>query len=125
MVAHARYYGIYFNWVGCDGLYGEDPDFLRSLNDMGEVFLADVHKDQRIYPIDSDPVVPKPRSRKGRKPSWLKAQTAALRVDKWVSQQAEDEWQRLHIRDTTKGKLIVDVLHKLVWLWDGKERKAH
>jgi len=29
-------------------LYGEDPDFLRSLNDMGELFLADVHKDQRM-----------------------------------------------------------------------------
>jgi SRSO17 transposase len=125
MVAHARYYGIYFNWVGCDGLYGEDPDFLRSLNDMGEVFLADVHKDQRMYPIDPDPVVPKPQSKKGRKPSRLKAQTEALRVDKWVSQQAEDEWQRLTIRDTTKGKLIVDVLHKRIWLWDGKESKAH
>ena len=125
MIMHARSLGLYFNWVGCDGLYGQDPDFLRSLNDMGEVFLADVHKDQRVYPVDPDPVLPEPRSKKGRKPSRLKAQTAAVRVDKWVAQQAEDEWQRLTIRDTTKGKLIVDVLHKQVWLWDGKENKAH
>ena len=125
MVVHARSLGIYFNWVGCDGLYGQDPDFLRSLNDMGEVFLADVHKDQRIYPVDPDPVVPPPQSKKGRKPSRLKAQTAAVRVDKWVAQQSEDDWQRLSLRNTTKGKLIVDVLHKQVWLWDGEESGAH
>jgi SRSO17 transposase len=125
MVVHARSLGVYFNWVGCDGLYGQDPDFLRSLNDMGEVFLADVHKDQRIYPVDPDPVVPPPQSKKGRKPSRLKAQTAAVRVDKWVAQQSEDDWQRLSLRNTTKGKLIVDVLHKQVWLWDGEENKAH
>jgi SRSO17 transposase len=125
MVAHARSLGTNFNWVGCDGLYGEDPDFLRSLDDMGEVFLADVHKDQRIYPIDPDPVVPPPQSKRGRKPSLLKAQTAAIRVDKWVAEQAEGDWQRLSLRKTTKGKLIVDVLHKQVWLWDGKENKPH
>ncbi len=125
MVTHARAPGVSFNWVGCDGLYGQDPEFLRSLNDMNEVFVADVHKDQRIYPVDPDPVVPGPRSKKGRKPSRLKAQTKAFRIDKWVARQPEDEWQSLSIRNTTKGKLIVDVLHKRVWLWDGKEAKAH
>ena len=125
MVVHARSLGIDFNWVGCDGLYGEDPGFLRSLNDMGEVFLADVHKDQRIYPIDPDPVIPPPQSKRGKKPSLLKAQTAAVRVDKWVAEQTEDDWQRLSIRNTTKGKLLVDVLHKQVWLWDGKENTSH
>ncbi len=125
MVAHARSLGTNFNWVGCDGLYGEDPDFLRSLDAMGEVFLADVHKDQRIYPVDPVPVVPPPQNKRGRKPSLLKAQTAAVRIDKWVAEQAEDDWQRLSIRNTTKGKLLVDVLHKQVWLWDGEENKPH
>jgi SRSO17 transposase len=89
------------------------------------VFLADVHKDQRIYPVDPDPVVLPLQSKKGRKPSRLKAQTAAVRVDKWVAQQSEDDWQRLSLRNTTNGKLIVDVLHKQVWLWDGEESRAH
>jgi len=55
----------------------------------------------------------------------LKGEHQALRVNNWASQEAEDAWQRLSIRDTTKGTLIVDVLHKLVWLWNGKENKAH
>lgn len=125
MVTHARALGLSFNWVGCDGLYGQDPDFLRYLDKMGEIFVADVHKDQRIYPVDPDPAVPRRQSKKGRKPSRLKAQTRAIRVDKWVAQQPEDDWQRLSLRDTTKGKLIVDVLHKRIWLWDGKEKEAN
>ena len=37
----------------------------------------------------------------------------------------EDNWQRIHVRDTTKDKLLVDILHKRVWLWDGEEPHAH
>ena len=125
MVANARGQGIRFNWVGMDSLYGEDPAFLRSLAKMGEVFVADVHKDQRIYLEDPDPKVPLAQSRKGRKSKRLKAQKQAIRLDKWMAEQPQQSWQRLSLRDTTKGKLIVDILHKRVWLWDGKEPKAH
>jgi hypothetical protein len=47
-----------------------------------------------------------------------------MRVDQWVQQQPDDAWRRLTIRDTTKGKLQVDILHQRVWLWDGKEKQA-
>jgi SRSO17 transposase len=125
LVIQARVQGVAFSWVGADGLYGEDPSFLRSLDQMHEIFMVDVHKDQRIYLEDPNPIVPPPKSTKGRKPSKLKAQTTAMRVDKWAAQQPEDNWQRVHVRDTTKGKLLVDFLHKRVWLWDGEEPHAH
>jgi SRSO17 transposase len=125
LVIQARVQGHAFSWVGADGLYGEDPSFLRSLDQMHEIFMVDVHKDQRIYLEDPNPIVPPPKSTKGRKPSKLKAQTTAMRVDKWAAQQPEDNWQRVHVRDTTKGKLLVDFLHKRVWLWDGEEPHAH
>ena len=125
LVIQARVQGVAFSWVGADGLYGEDPSFLRSLDQMHEIFMVDVHKDQRIYLEDPNPIVPPPKSTKGRKPSKLKAQTTAMRVDKWAAQQPEDNWQRVHVRDTTKGKLLVDFLHKRVWLWDGEEAHAH
>jgi hypothetical protein len=31
MVKQARISGIHFNWVGVDGGYGKEPDFLRNL----------------------------------------------------------------------------------------------
>jgi SRSO17 transposase len=124
MVIHARAQGMRFHWVGCDGLYGHDPEFLRSLDRMGEVFMADVHKNQRIYCEDPDPTIPDPRNSKGRRPSKGRAQTGSIRVDKWVAEQPEERWQRVCVRDTTKGKLFVDVLHERIWLWDGREEKA-
>ena len=124
MVISTRARGVRFNWLGCDGFYGEDPSFLRALDQMHEIFMADVHKDQHIYLQDPDPTVPRARSKRGRKPTRLKAQTKPMQVHRWVQQQPAEAWRRLTIRDTTKGKLRVDILHQRVWLWDGKEKQA-
>ena len=125
MVIMAQARGIKYNWIGFDGFYGEDPAFLRYLDDMEEIFMGDIHKDQHIYLQDPDPCVPAPKSNKGRKPTRLKAQTEPIRVDRWVEQQPNDAWVKISIRDTTKGILKVEVLHRRVWLWDGQEPKAY
>ncbi len=125
LVIQARLQAVAFGWVGADGFYGEDPSFLRALDQMQEIFMVDVHKDQCIYLEDPDPLVPPPTSNKGRKPTKLKAQTTPIRVDQWVAQQPAEDWQRIHVRDTTKGKLLVDTVHKRVWLWDGEESQAN
>ena len=49
MVRHQRALGVRFAWVGVDGGYGKEPEFLRAVEDLGETFVADVHKNQRIY----------------------------------------------------------------------------
>lgn len=125
LVLAARIRGAEFGWIGCDAFYGEDPAFLRSLDSMSEIFVADVHKDQRIYLDNPLPYVPAPKSEKGRRPTRLKTDGEALRVDFWAQQQLESAWEKFEVRDTTKGKLRVAVLHRQVWLWDGKEPKAH
>ncbi len=124
MVIAARMRGLDFKWVGADGFYGESPAFLRHLDDMGEVFVIDVHKNQMIYLENPEPIVPQVSSKRGRKPQRLKAQKESVRLDQWVSSQPERVWKRTVIRNTTKGKLVVDMLHKKVWLWDGKEQEA-
>jgi SRSO17 transposase len=125
LVIQARLQSINFQWVGADGLYGEDPDFLRTLDRMYETFMVDIHKDQHVYLEDPKPLVPPRKSKKGRKPTKLKAQTAPIRVDKWAEQQPDDRWKKVSVRDTTKGKLRVYMLHQRVWLWDGEESKAN
>jgi SRSO17 transposase len=125
MVAHQRAQGIRFAWVGADAGYGKEPAFLRGLDAQGETFLIDVHKDQRIYLDDPDPQIPEdlPTGR-GRKPQRRQAQQPAQRVDAWAAAQPASAWQRVTLRDSTRGPLQVDVLHRRVWLWDGKERHA-
>jgi len=125
LVIQARIQGVEFQWVGADSLYGEDPGFLRTLDQMHEIFMVDVHKNQHIYLEDPKPAVPPPKSGRGRKPTKLKAQTPSIRIDKWAEQQLDDRWQKVIVRDTTKGKLLVYILHQRVWLWDGEESKAN
>lgn len=124
MVLSARRNGVRFNWVGVDGGYGKEPSFLRRLEDHGEVFVAEVHKDQQVYVEDPAPRLPEKTSTRGRKPIRLEAQTASLRVDEWVKAQPDELWQRVTVRPGTKGQIRVEALHVPVWLWNGVESKA-
>ncbi|MDJ0891823.1 MAG: IS701 family transposase [Gammaproteobacteria bacterium] len=124
MVRHARQLGVRFGWVGMDSLYGNTPALLRALADDGEVFVADVHKDQPIYLAAPQPVIPDLPSGRGRKRKRRVAQSEPVRVDQWMEAQPAAAWQRLRLRESTKGKLQVEVLHQRVWVWDGQEAEA-
>ncbi len=124
MVRYNRRLGVRFSWVGMDGFYGQDPTLLRSLESDAEIFVADVHKDQHIYLEDPQPSVPASRLGRGRKRTKRVAHSEAVRVDEWVKTQPASAWTRLKLRDSTKGELRVEVLHRRVWLWDGKEAQA-
>ena len=47
-----------FAWVGVDGGYGKEHACLCASEDLGETFVADAHKNQRISLCDPDPRVP-------------------------------------------------------------------
>ena len=121
IVRHARSQGIRFAWVGIDGGYGKEPHFLSSLDDDGEQFVADVHKDQAIYLEDPKPYVPQRNSSKGRTPSQRITDIPSITVEAWAAKQSEDSWQRITTRDSTKGKLMVDILISQVWIWNREE----
>jgi SRSO17 transposase len=121
IVDTARQRGVSFSWVGCDGFYGKDPGFLRALDRRGEFFVADVHKDQMVWTEDPGLQIPPRTSSRGRPPEKPKARIPPIRVDKLADQAPSSAWQRVTVRETTKGDLVVDVLHKQVWLWDGEE----
>lgn len=123
MVRNARAQRIRFAWVGVDGGYGKEPAFLGALEDDGEIFMADVHKDQSIYLEDPAPYLPKKTGR-GRTPTRLVAAAKSVRVDKWVAEQLGESWQRIAVRESTKGWLQADFLTCRVWTWDQSENKG-
>jgi SRSO17 transposase len=84
MVRHQRALGVRFAWVGVDGGYGKKPEFPRALKDLGEPFVADVHKNRRISLCDPEPRVP--ASGRGRPPSRLRANSPA----EWMAQEREE-----------------------------------
>lgn len=125
MVRYNRRLGIRFGWIGMDGLYGNTPELLRMLDDDGEVFVADVHSNQYIYLEDPQPEIPKRKGNRGRPPTKATTQCKPIKVSKWAKNQEESAWQRTALRKSTKGHLIIEILHREVWLWNGKEQQAH
>ena len=125
MIRHASALGVRYNWIGADGLYGNDPTFLRALDEQGEVFLIDVHKDQQIYLEDPEPRRVEAVQKRGRKSTRWQSESTPIRVDQWLKQRPESAWKREVLRDGTKGTVTVEILHQRVWLWDGKEAKGH
>jgi SRSO17 transposase len=124
MVRAARARGVRFAWVGVDGGYGKEPGFLRALDDMGEIFVADVHSDQRVWTEPPGLHVPPRKSTRGPAPSKQQASVDGITVEKLVAGFGADDWTRCVLRDSTRGKLRVDVAHRRVWVWDGAEATA-
>ena len=123
MLKIAQQRGIQFGYVGIDGGYGKkEPAFLRSVDEQGCRFVADVHCHQTIYLHDPDPQVPA-WSGRGKQPIHRKPQCVGQRVDQWAAAQTPDAWQRLTLREGGKGLLVADYLHAHVWVWDGEEEK--
>ena len=125
MVRHAREIGLRFGWVGADAGYGKDPGFLRALDASGEQFIVDVHKDQRVYLDDPAPYLREPKTVGGRPPSRRVTEAKLQRVDAWAGRQPRSSWKKVRLRESTKGTLTIDVLHRYVWVWDGEEAKVH
>lgn len=101
LIERALANGVRFSWIGFDGFYGDNGQFLRMLDGAGLRFVGDVHCDQYIW--TADPTVDKTAKR--------------MRADAWVASQSADAWQCVETRRGTKGPMKVDVLHGRVWLY--------
>ena len=123
LVRTQRARGVRFNWVSMDAGYGKDPALLRALEDEQEVFVADVHADQRVWLDNPQPAVPQGRG-PGKKPTRLKAAGAAIEVRQWAAEQSAERWVKFKRREGINGPLRGDFMHQRVWLWDGREDSA-
>lgn len=124
MIDEALAQGIDFNWIGGDGLYGHTYEFARGLDERNLFFVLDIHKDQQIYLQAPHICVPEKKGRQGRHPTRLKADFPGKRVDKYVEDLPDEDWQKVRIRKTAKGWLKAWIHIREVWVWDGEEAQA-
>ena len=122
LVDRADEYGVGYQWVVVDGGYGKEPAFLRGLILRGKTFMADVHKDQMIYPCNPGLSMRKTTPARGGQ---LLLKRKPIRVDRFISRMPAKSWKKVMIRHGAHGPLIVEVLKTHVWIWDGKEEKPH
>jgi SRSO17 transposase len=121
IVREARARGMRFEWVGADAGYGKEPAFLRALADDNEVFVVDVHSNQRVWTERPELAVPLPKPGRGRASTQLQASTKPVTVADLINGFRPEDWTRCILRDSTRGQLQVDIAHRRVWLWDGNE----
>ncbi len=121
IVRAARARGMRFEWVGVDAGYGKEPAFLRALDDMNEVFVADVHRTQRIWTEQPQLAVPLSQPGRGRPARKRQASGQPVTVESLVKGLGQADWMRCVLRDSTRGALRVDLAHRRVWVWDGEE----
>ena len=89
IVRTARARGLRFGWVGVDAGYGKEPGFLRALEDANEVFVADVHRTQRVWTEDPGLHVPDPGGPGKRRSTKLQAAKTPLTVEKLANRLRE------------------------------------
>ena len=121
IVRQARARGMRFEWVGVDAGYGKEPAFLRALEDMNEIFVADVHRDQRVWIEEPGLYVPEMKPGRGRPFKKQQAAAAAVTAESLAKGFRPEDWTRYVLRDSTRGELRVDIAHRRVWLWDRTE----
>ena len=109
LIERALQNGVQFSWVGFDGFYGDNGQFLRMLDGSGLTFLGDVHCDQHVW--TADPTTDNSAKR--------------MRADAWVAAQNADAWRRIEMRHGTKGPMKVDALHGRVWLYQRGDEQAY
>jgi SRSO17 transposase len=125
IIRHARRSGVRFEWVGMDGMYGNSLELLESLHFQGETFIADIHSDQHIYLTDPAPYLPHQIPGEGRPRLRYHSDARPVEVRKWLKKQPASHWRKKTLRNTTRGNLVVEVLHQRVWLWDKKSPIAN
>lgn len=123
LVREQRELGVRFEWVSVDGGYGKEPAFLRALDDMGEKFVADVHRTQMMWEENPWPCVPL-LGKGGRVAKRLKAAGKPVTACAWATAQPPDAWRPMVLRDGTKGEMRWEFLHARVYLWDREEEVA-
>lgn len=92
-------------WVTGDDEFGRAAEFRRALRRGGERYVLDVPCNTLVRPLD-EPV----RRRGGKRPR----KPPFRRVDTWVTQQPDKNWQEITIRSGEKGPLRVKVLRARV-----------
>jgi SRSO17 transposase len=124
MVDTAISRGVSFGYVAADAFYGRDSKFQNALNKRGLVFVMDIPSCHTVYLEDPKPYLPRRRNKIGPKYKNLQSKIDPVKVSQLFEELSEDQWEKVTVRNTTKGTLKVNAYRTVVYAWGGKERQA-
>ena len=102
---HQLELGVKFDYAGADGFYGNDAELADKLEDLGCIYVLDIHRDQRVFLEKPEWEVPPRQGTRGKVPTKLKPSKPSKRVDQYYKKLKAKDWIKLSVRNTAKGKL--------------------
>lgn len=123
IINHQKELGVDFDYVGGDGYYGNSMELAEAIEEMGLVYMLDIHSNLTVYFEKCEIGIPPPAGKQGRKPTKERPLSEDIRADRYMSGLAEKDWQRIDVRNTTKGKLIADYHFRTVYIWDRENNR--
>ena len=110
--------GVSFDYIGGDGYYGNDASLARAIEQMGYMYMLDIHSDQKIFTNQPELFIPEGKGTKGPSPKKLKATTPDTTVFQYMESLHPSDWEKTEVRNTTKGKLTGEYHFARVYIWD-------
>ena len=118
IIEHQIKNGAKFDYIGGDGLYGNDMVLARGINSMGYIYMLDIHSTQQVYLEKPELYLPPRKSTRGPAPKRLKASTEPIKVNKYINSLHASAWQKINIRHSAKGMLKGQFHFQKVFVWD-------
>lgn len=117
IIKHQVGLGITFDYVGADGLYGNNAAFAREINNIGLIYMLDIHSDQQIFLEKPELYLPERKTVKGPPPKRLKASTDRTTACKYIDSLEPSDWKAIDKRDSAKGVLKGSFHFRKVYIW--------
>ena len=118
IIRHQVSNGISFDFISADGYYGNDASFAREIDNLGYVYMLDIHSDTEIYLEKPELIIPEKKSNRGPNPKKLKSTITPIKENDYLSTLKGKDWQELKVRNTAKGVLKADYHFVRAWIWD-------
>jgi len=117
MIEQALDEGVEFDWVGGDGLYGHNSELRAGLEQLGLLYVLDVHKDEKIFTERPVFEVPSKTGKRGRPSKLARPTITPIRLDAYMGQLDQQDWQvEKKIRMTHKGWKKLKVHTSKIWV---------
>lgn len=123
--ARAAANGVHFEWITFDEWYASKPEFLRTLDRRGQMFVGEVHKHCSAW-IQQPRTTNRRYRRSGRGrikqvPRLIAGSPPPQHVEdllRYHPALRDQAWQRWRVKDGEKGPMIWEAKHTLIYVKD-------
>lgn len=110
--------GVKFDYIAADALYGNSPKFLKSLDDLNQLFVIDIHSNQEIY-LEKPSIIQ--QENKGVKIiTKLISTENPIKVNAFIKTLKESDFEEVELRKGTKGAIKCLGFQQKIYTYDKK-----